>query len=80
LASSIVRPGNSDPEWEMFSPLRPPDATALPTPRIEDTVEDLPVQVPAFSTRNVVIEPQDGEPLVEVSADGAGRLSRTANQ
>jgi hypothetical protein len=74
-ASSIVRPGNGGPEWEMFSPVRPPDATVLPTPRIEDTVEDLPVQVPAFSTRNVVIEPQDGEPLVEVSVDGTGRLS-----
>ena len=78
-ASSIVRPGNSGPDWEMFNPIRPPDATALPTPRIEDTVEDLPVQVPAFSTRNVVIEPQDGEPLVEVSVDGAGRLSDQHN-
>jgi hypothetical protein len=78
-ASSIVRPGNSGPEWEMFSPVRPPDATALPTPRIEDTVENLPVQVPAFSTRNVVIEPQDGEPLVEVSVQGTGRLSDQHN-
>ena len=78
-ASSIVRPGNSGPEWEMFNPIRPPDAAALPTPRIEDTVEDLPVQVPAFSTRNVVIEPQDGEPLVEVSVDGPGRLSDQHN-
>jgi hypothetical protein len=78
-ASSIVRPGNSGPEWEMFSPVRPPDATTLPTPKIEDTVENLPVQVPAFSTRNVVIEPQDGEPLVEVSVQGAGRLSDQHN-
>jgi hypothetical protein len=78
-ASSQLRPGNSGPEWEMFSPIRPPDGAALPVDRIQDTVEDLPVQVDPFSTENVEIQPQDGEPLLQVTVDGSERLSDEHN-
>lgn len=78
-ASSQVRPGNSGPEWEMFSPIRPPDGAALPVDSIQDTVEDLPVDVSPYSTENVQIEPQADEPLLHISVTGSARLSEEHN-
>ncbi len=75
-ASSQVRASTGGPEWDMFSPLRPPGSATLKVDAIKDTVEDLSLTVAPYSTQHVEIQPFPDEPLLHVALTaGVGRLS-----